>query len=311
MAAVGLGQRGQHLGVHAGVVVGREAAAVGVVQGAHGILTRCRAVACDVVAGGSRVGEPCPERALPAGLQLDASAVEGGRVPVEQAGEPLGDPCRAGRRATRPDPLHHTDDCSRSGGRVVGRRTSPRAHRATSRRPPWRWRMPALPAVGACRGGCAHDRHPAAPRGERGRRAGPAVVWRSVSTRLPESQSPVVVGRVREALAAAPATHEVEERVDAPVLGHDLPAPGPHRVAVEQVADTRVDVVSRVRASGRLGATRRVRRRPGRRRRRARPRASRAAQGARPVAPVAPVTTTTRGVTPSRAGILAVTRRPR
>ena len=39
VAAVGLGERREHLGVQAGVVVGREAAALGVVQGAHGVLT--------------------------------------------------------------------------------------------------------------------------------------------------------------------------------------------------------------------------------------------------------------------------------
>ena len=56
--------------------------------------------------------------------------------------------------------------------------------------------------------------------------------------------APVVVGRVGETVTAAPATDEVEERVDVPVVRHDVAGQGLDSIAVEQVADARVETAA-------------------------------------------------------------------
>ena len=68
---------------------------------------------------------------------------------------------------------------------------------------------------------------------------------RSVSTRLPESQRQSSSVESVKRVAAAPAADEVEERVDVPVVRHDLAGEGLDGVAVEQVADPRVETSGR------------------------------------------------------------------
>ena len=294
VAAVGVGERGEHLGVQAGVVVGREAAALGVVQGRHG-------------------SPHSVVRALSAQSGAMGGAYSSTRAPLRAEESPSSSPVShsailVGLVAVRPVPIHLTTPTTAAepgvapvGPEGVREGAEPRLGRCLGAG------VCRVAGRGCLRGGRAHDRHAASPGGEQ------VVVQREgrVPQRVDEvarEPAPVVVGRVGETVTAAPATDEVEERVDVPVVRHDVAGQGLDGVAVEQVADPRVETTRRAAtelavdlapSSARSDSSEAASRPTATT---CSPRASRAAQVARPVAPVAPVTTTTRIGRRRRAG---------